>query len=64
MSRETLSSQLRTAIRTAGVTRYKIARGAGVSQSVVDRFVSGERSLTLGTADKIAHALKLTLAKS
>lgn len=40
---------------------YRLAKDAGVAVAVVQRFESGERSLTLGTATKICTALGLEL---
>jgi plasmid maintenance system antidote protein VapI len=45
--------QLRQAITQSGQTEYPIAKGAGVSQSVVNRFVNGERGISLETADPL-----------
>jgi hypothetical protein len=38
-----------------------VGRESGVAPHVIDRFVSGERSLNLATADKLAEALGLEL---
>jgi len=45
------------------LTAYGAAKRAGVSVDAVQRFLNDERSLTLGTADKIAHALDLELCE-
>jgi plasmid maintenance system antidote protein VapI len=49
-----LSDSLRTAIAECGYSNYALSHLTGVSQSVLNRFVSGERDITLGTASKIA----------
>lgn len=41
---------------------YPIAQEAGVSQIVLSRFLSGERDIRMGAADKLAEALNLKLA--
>jgi transcriptional regulator with XRE-family HTH domain len=43
---------------------HQIARDAGVSQIVVSQFPSGERDIRVATADKMAEALGLKLAKA
>ncbi len=40
---------------------YRLAKDSGVHVAVVQRFESGERGLTLGTATKICKALGLEL---
>jgi transcriptional regulator with XRE-family HTH domain len=46
------------------MTRYVIAQRAKVSESVISRFMSGQRSISLETADRIAEVLGVTLAAS
>ncbi len=58
-----LSQALRDALNASDKSMYQIAQDAGVSQIVVLRFVSGERDIRMATADKLAEALGLTLAK-
>jgi transcriptional regulator with XRE-family HTH domain len=57
----TIVDQLRKAIADSGETEYAIAKGSGVSQSVVNRFVHGERSISLETAAKLCSYLNLDL---
>ena len=56
---KTIVDQLRKAIATSNETEYAIAKGSGVSQSVVNRFVHGERSIGLETAAKLCAYLGL-----
>lgn len=56
----TLSEQLREAIRTYGSV-YAVARDSGVSQSVLQRFVTEERDVYLETADRLADFFELEL---
>jgi transcriptional regulator with XRE-family HTH domain len=56
-----LSQQLRSHLRECGMSPYAIAKSSGVSQSVLSRFLAGERSPTLDTADKLAQVLGLEL---
>jgi len=59
----TLSQALRDALRVSDKSIDQIAQDAGVAQIVVSRFVSGERDIRMATADKLAEALGLKLAK-
>ncbi len=54
--------QLRTAIEKSGETQYAIAQATGVSQSVLNRFINGERGISLETAAKLCQHLDLDLA--
>ena len=49
------------AIRRSGLSIYRLAREAGISHSIIVRFLHKERSVTLQTAEKIATALGLRL---
>jgi transcriptional regulator with XRE-family HTH domain len=53
--------QLRQVIAARSLTAYSVARSAGISPSVVSRFLSRERGLTLETFDSICGALGLRL---
>lgn len=59
--KRTLTQALKQAIEASGQSHLQIAKGSGVSQAVLSRFVSGERSITLQTADKVASYLGLDL---
>jgi transcriptional regulator with XRE-family HTH domain len=58
-----ISEQLREAIRRRGLTAYKVAKDAGVSHTIVQRFLDGDRGLNLDSADKIARTLRLRLVE-
>jgi plasmid maintenance system antidote protein VapI len=55
--------QLRQAIERSGETQYAIAKGAAVDQSVLNRFVNGERGISFETAAKLCEYLGLVLSK-
>src|SRR5437588_11339758 len=59
-----LSQALRAALRASDRSLDQIGQDAGVAQIVVSRCVSGERDIRMATADKLAEALGLTLAKA
>lgn len=56
-----LTDQLREAIRCCGKSVSAIAQASDVPQPVVQRFVSGERGITLDTAARLAKYLGLSL---
>lgn len=57
----TISETIRETIRARGLTAYAVAKSAAVSVDAVQRFLNGERGLSLATADKVAAALGLEL---
>lgn len=59
-----LSEALKRAIQESEMTVYQIAKKAHVSQIVISRFLSGERDIRMGTADKLANVLGLELMAS
>lgn len=59
----TIVEQLRQAMVSSGQTEYAIAKGSGVSQSIVNRFARGQRGISLETAAKICAYLKLDLVR-
>jgi plasmid maintenance system antidote protein VapI len=62
--RQTMAETLRKVIAASGKTVAVIARGAGIAQPVLHRFVKGERDLTLRTADKLAAYFDMELRPS
>ena len=56
-----LSNQIRKAIESCGMTRYRIARETGISDATLSRFMSGERGLTTTALDTLADFLNLNL---
>ncbi len=59
----TISQALRKAIAKSGESLADLNRATGISTAVLSRFVRGERTLTLPTADKLARHLGLELVK-
>ena len=60
--KRTIVEQLQHAIKHSGETQYAIAQATGVSQSVLNRFINGERGISLETAAKLCAYLDLDLA--
>jgi len=56
-----LARQLHAAIAATGQSLYAIAQASGVAAPVLQRFVNGERGITLETAGKLAAYLGLAL---
>ncbi|MEW4564676.1 helix-turn-helix transcriptional regulator [Bremerella sp. JC770] len=56
-----ISEAIRKQIKASGVSHYQIAQGSGVSTSVLSRFMAGETSITLATAEKLATYFELEL---
>ena len=61
--KKNIIDQLRRAMRDRGESEYAIAKASGVNQSVVNRFASGERGISLETAAKLCEYLKLDLVR-
>jgi hypothetical protein len=56
-----LAGQLQAAIAATGQSLYAIAQASGVAAPVLQRFVNGERGITLETAGKVAAYLGMAL---
>ncbi len=50
----TLTEQLQEAIRSHKGTPYEVCKATGVPSPTMSRFLSGKRSITLPTAEKLA----------
>jgi hypothetical protein len=59
-----LTTQLQAAIAATGQSLYAVAQASGVAAPVLQRFVNGERGITLETAAKLADYLGLSLLPS
>jgi hypothetical protein len=56
-----LARQLQAALAATGQSLYAIAQASGVAAPVLQRFVNGERGITLETAGRLAAYLGLAL---
>jgi len=62
---QSITDQLKAFLLTTGSkTGYGAAKAAGVTPIVVARFIRGERSLNLGTVDRLADVLGLQLIQT
>ena len=59
----TISDQLRELIRDGRLSVVEISRAAEVDPGVIHRFLSGQRSITFTTADRLAEVLNLRLVE-
>jgi len=61
-----LTNQLRQAIDDSGLTRYRIAKETGVSQSTLAQFYNGRRGLSMDALDALGEflQLKITLGRT
>jgi transcriptional regulator with XRE-family HTH domain len=57
-----LADQLRRAIDTSGMSRYRICKVVGMSQATMSRFMSGKGGLSVDMLDKLGDALDLRIA--
>lgn len=55
------NAQVRKAIDDTGMTMYALAKVSGVSQSMLSRFMRGERDLTLRTLDRLGPVIGVRL---
>ena len=57
----TFTEQIRTAIETCGVTRYRIAQETGIDEGTVSRFMAGKCGLSMKALDRLAEYLGLEI---
>ena len=56
-----LTDQLRQAIDDSGLTRYRIAKETGVSESALAQFYNGHRGLSMETLNALGEFLQLKI---
>jgi transcriptional regulator with XRE-family HTH domain len=61
MRKRSIVDQLRKAIEKSGETQYSLSKATGVDQSVLSRFLHGERTISLETAARLCKHLGLEL---
>jgi transcriptional regulator with XRE-family HTH domain len=60
MKREmSLSDEIRQAVDASGLSRYRIAKELGISESTMSRFMNRKGGLTLKLLDRLAELLGL-----
>ena len=58
-----ISDQIRDAIQSADVTRYRIAVETGINEATLSRFMNGTGGMTVETLDKLGEYLGLEIVE-
>lgn len=58
-----LSDQIREAVAGSGLSVYAVAKGAGIPEPSLHRFMHGTRGLTLESAEKVAEFFEMRLTR-
>ncbi len=58
-----LTDQLRQAIDDSGLTRYRIAKETGISESTLSKFYLGQRGLSMEALNAIGEFLQLEITR-
>jgi transcriptional regulator with XRE-family HTH domain len=56
-----VSDQLRQAIDDSGLTRYRIAKETGISETALSLFYNGQRGLSMKALNALGECLQLTI---
>ncbi|MSR60040.1 MAG: XRE family transcriptional regulator [Planctomycetaceae bacterium] len=56
-----LTDQLRQAIDDSSLTRYRIAKETGISESALSQFYNGHRGLSMDALNALGRCLQLTI---
>jgi transcriptional regulator with XRE-family HTH domain len=56
-----LTDQLRQAIDDSGLTRYRISKETGISESTLGQFYNGHRGLSMEALNALGEFLQLTI---
>ncbi len=59
--RARIASMILSAIESSSLSRYEIAKRAGVTEASLSRFVNGKTTLSIESIEKIAPVLGLEL---
>lgn len=59
--KESLTDQVRKAIDTSGMSRYRICKSVGMDQAAMSRFMAGKGGFSLQTLDQLAALLQLEI---
>jgi len=58
-----ISDQIRGAIESAGVSRYRIEIETGIDKATLSRFMNGKAGMSVETLDKLGEFLGLEIVK-
>jgi len=56
-----LTDQLRQAIDDSGLSRYRIAKETGISESALSQFYNGHRGLSMEALNALGECLQLSI---
>jgi transcriptional regulator with XRE-family HTH domain len=56
-----MTDQLRQAMDDSGLTRYRIAKETGISESTLSKFHLGQRGLSMEALNALGECLDLTI---
>ncbi len=56
-----MSDQLRQAIDDSGLTRYRISKETGISETALSLFYGGQRGLSMKSLNALGEFLQLTI---
>jgi DNA transposition AAA+ family ATPase len=56
-----ITDQLRQAIDDSGLTRYQIAKEAGIDESALAKFYNGHRGLSMDALNALGKSLQLRI---
>ena len=56
-----ITDQLRQAIDDSGLTRYQIAKEAGIDESALAKFFNGHRGLSMDALNALGECLQLRI---
>jgi len=59
-----IEQQLRQAVESCGQSLYAVAKTSGVSYPILNRWLRGQRGLSLGVAERLANYLGLSLTRT
>ena len=54
-----VSDQLRVAIDSCGVTRYRIAQETGIAEATLSKFMAGKSGLSMKALDRLGEYIDL-----
>jgi hypothetical protein len=59
---KSFSDQIRAAVDASELSRYRICKEIGISESTMSRFMAGKGGLSMGSLDPLASLLGLEIA--
>ena len=60
---KSFSDQIRSAVDTSGLSRYRIAKEINIAQATLSRFMTGKGGLSMASLDRLADLLGLAVVR-